>query len=105
MPEDIIPVPLPVPDGYDDFLRGLKDRIRTAQVRAALSVNREMVSLYWQIGRDILTRQQQHGWGDAVIRRLAADIQKAFPGVEGFSYRNLYRMRAFHSAYADEAEL
>lgn len=49
--------------GYDDFLRGLKGRIRTAQVKAALAVNRELVLLYWQIGRDILARQQEQGWG------------------------------------------
>ena len=90
------------PGGYDDFLTGLKDRIRTAQVRAALSVNRELVLLYWQIGRDITARQAEQGWGQAVIRRLAADLQNAFPGVEGFSPRNLERMRAFSLAYPDE---
>ena len=61
-----------IPKDYEQFLGELKDRIRTAQLRAAISVNRELVLLYWQIGRDILARQKQHGWGAKVIDRLAA---------------------------------
>jgi len=93
----------PVPSGYAAFLRDLKGRIQAAQVRAAFAVSRELILLYWNIGRDIAARQEQQGWGEAVIRRLSTDLQTAFPGVEGFSYRNLYRMRAFHRAYPDEA--
>ncbi len=62
--------------GYDDFLRELKTRISLAQLRAAISVNKELVLLYWQIGRDLLQRQQQQGWGAKVINRLAPDLQK-----------------------------
>lgn len=91
-------------DGYDDFLREIKGRIQAAQVRAAFAVSRELMALYWQIGRGLVTRQQQHGWGDGMVRTLADDLKAAFPGVEGFSYRNLYRMRAFHLAYPDEAD-
>jgi hypothetical protein len=61
--------------GYDDFLLELKTRISHAQLQAALAVNKELVLLYWQIGRDILQRQQQQGWGAKVINRLAADLQ------------------------------
>jgi predicted nuclease of restriction endonuclease-like (RecB) superfamily len=89
-------------EGYDDFLRDLKERIRNAQVRAALAVNRELVLLYWQIGRDILARQQQQGWGAKVIDRLAADLRQAFPEMQGFSPRNLKYMRAFAEAWPDE---
>ncbi|AUB35283.1 putative nuclease of restriction endonuclease-like [Nostoc flagelliforme CCNUN1] len=89
-------------DGYDDFLRELKERIRNAQVRAALSVNRELVLLYWQIGREIIIRQQQQGWGAKVIERLARDLKAAFPDIKGFSARNLKYMRAFAEAYPDE---
>ncbi len=89
-------------DGYDDFLRELKERIRNAQVRAALSVNRELVLLYWQIGREIIIRQQQQGWGAKVIERLARDLKAAFPDMKGFSARNLNYMRAFAEAYPDE---
>lgn len=72
-----------LPTGYDEFLRELKERIRSAQVRAALAVNRELVLLYWQIGREILSQQQQQGWGAKVINQLAKDLKKAFPPDEG----------------------
>jgi predicted nuclease of restriction endonuclease-like (RecB) superfamily len=89
-------------EGYEYFLVALKERIRHAQLQAILSVNRELILLYWQIGRDILNRQQQHGWGAKVIDRLAADLRRAFPDIKGFSSRNLKYMRAFASAYSDE---
>lgn len=88
--------------GYEEFLTELKTRISSAQLRAAVAVNKELVLLYWQIGRDILNRQQQQGWGAKVITRLAADLQKAFPEMKGFSLRNLKYMRAFAEAYPDE---
>lgn len=71
-------------------------------MRAALSVNRELVLLYWQLGQDILTRQRQQGWGAKVIDRLASDLQKEFPDMKGFSPRNLKYMRAFAEAYPNE---
>ncbi|KAM3114048.1 PDDEXK nuclease domain-containing protein [Phormidesmis sp. 146-33] len=89
--------------GYDHLLRKLKERIRTAQVRAALAVNRELVVLYWQIGREVLTRQQQQGWGAKVIDRLAKDLQREFPEMKGFSSRNLKYMRSFAETYPDES--
>jgi predicted nuclease of restriction endonuclease-like (RecB) superfamily len=92
-----------VPSGYNEFLRTLKDRIRKAQLRAALAVNREMVIFYWQLGQEILTRQEQRGWGAKVIDQLAKDLQKAFPEMKGFSPRNLKYMRSFAEAYPQEA--
>mgnify|MGYP002777029497 CR=1 FL=1 len=89
-------------DGCDDFFNSLKERIRNAQVRAALSVNCELVLLYWQIGNEILMRQQQQGWGAKVIEQLASDLRKAFPDMKGFSARNLKYMRAFALSYPDE---
>ncbi len=88
--------------GYDELLRDLKARIGQAQVRAALAVNSELVMLYWSIGRDILVRQQQQGWGAKVVDRLAADLRRAFPEMKGFSRTNLLYMRAFAEAYPDE---
>ncbi len=88
--------------GYDELLRDLKARIGQAQVRAALAINSELVLLYWSIGRDILMRQQQQGWGAKVVDRLAADLRRAFPEMKGFSPRNLKYMRAFAEAYKDE---
>jgi len=90
------------PKGYEAFLGELKERIRTAQLRASLAVNRELVLLYWQMGRDILARQKEHGWGAKVIDRLSQDLRREFPGVEGFSPRNLKYMRAFAQAWPDE---
>jgi len=89
------------PEGYADWLADLKSRIHTARQRATLAVNRELVLLYWHIGRDILARQEQAGWGSKVIERLAHDLSVAFPGMKGFSPRNLKYMRAFAHAWPD----
>jgi len=88
--------------GYEGFLRDLKQRIRTAQLKAAVAVNSELVRLYWSIGRDILLRQQTAGWGAKVIDRLSADLRREFPEMQGFSPRNLKYMRAFAEAWSDE---
>jgi len=90
------------PEGYADWLAELKTRIHSAQQRAALAVNRELVLLYWQIGRDILARQAKQGWGAKVIERLSQDLRAAFPRMQGFSPRNLKYMRAFAEAWPDE---
>lgn len=86
---------------YEAFLTDLKHRIRTAQVKAAIAVNHELILLYWQIGMDILTRQQQEGWGAKVVERLAKDLKREFPDIKGFSSRNLKYMRAFAETYPD----
>ena len=91
-----------LPAGYASFLDGLKARIRAAQVKAALAVNAELVLLYWRVGRDILARQEQKGWGARVIDRLSTDLHAAFPEMKGFSPRNLKYMRAFAEAWPDE---
>ena len=90
------------PKGYEAFLGELKERIKIAQLRASLAVNREMLLLYWRIGRDILARQQEHGWGAKVIDRLSQDLRRDLPGVEGFSPRNLKYMRSFAEAWPEE---
>jgi predicted nuclease of restriction endonuclease-like (RecB) superfamily len=89
-------------DDYKRLLTDLKERIQSAQMRAMVAVNRGMILLYWQLGREILTRQQEQGWGAKVIDRLAQDLQAAFPGTKGYSSRNLKYMRAFAEAYPDE---
>jgi predicted nuclease of restriction endonuclease-like (RecB) superfamily len=87
---------------YSTPLASLQERIRSAQTQAALSVNRELVLLYWQIGREILIQQDAQGWGARVIDRLSQDLSQAFPGMKGFSARNLKYMRAFAEAWPDE---
>ena len=85
--------------GYADFLDDLKDRIRQAQVKATLSVNCELILLYWEIGQRLDTVQKQYGWGTAVIPRLARDLRNELPEVKGFSERNIGRMLAFFREY------
>lgn len=91
--------------GYLDLLSLLKSRIRTAQVRAATAVNQELVLLYWTIGKEILLRQKQDGWGAGVIERLSKDLRSEFPDMQGLSPRNLGYMKAFAEAWPDQAIL
>ncbi len=91
-----------IPAGYVELLDEIKGRIRSAQIKAALSVNYELLVLYWSIGRDIVQRQRREGWGAKVIDRLAADLRSEFPDMSGLSRTNVYRMRAFYLAYATE---
>ncbi|NEO34574.1 MAG: DUF1016 domain-containing protein, partial [Symploca sp. SIO3C6] len=93
---------IPEEDKYTSFLTDLKARIRRSQLKAALSVNQELILLYWNIGRDLLERQQQEGWGRKIITRLAKDLKQEFPEVKGFSRSNLFYMRSFADAYPDE---
>ncbi len=89
-------------DDYQHWLTELKQRVERARQRAAASANRELVTLYWQIGHDILDRQRRQGWGAGVIDRLARDLKSAFPDMRGFSPRNLKYMRALAQAWPDE---
>lgn len=93
------------PKGYAELLAELKDRIRTAKVRAALAVNRELVQLYWQIGRDILAQQKKAGWGAKVIQQLADDLRREFPDMKGLSRTNLLYMRKLAEEWPDESNV
>ena len=97
MSEDLI-----ISEDYADFLQSLKSRIATAQTKAALAVNRELVLLYWNIGREILERQEKQGWGAKVVDQLSRDLRSAFPEMKGFSRTNLLYMRRFAETYPDE---
>jgi predicted nuclease of restriction endonuclease-like (RecB) superfamily len=90
------------PEGYSDWLAELKVKIHNAQQRATLAVNHELILLYWQIGRDILNRQAEQGWGAKVIERLAHDLRNLFPNMKGFSRTNLLYMRSFAESWSDE---
>jgi len=93
-----------LPDNYPEFLRQLKARIQARQTRAILAVNQELITLYWEIGQQIVERQEKAGWGDAVITQLERDLKKEMPDLEGFSRRNLYRMRLLYLTYRDQGE-
>lgn len=92
-----------LPEGYHAWLAELKARIRETRLRASFAVNVELIGLYWRIGRDILERQEQHGWGARVVDRLAADLRSEFKEMRGFSRANLLYMRAFAEAWPDPA--
>jgi DUF1016 N-terminal domain len=68
-----------LPDNYAALLGDLKSRIAAARLKAALAVNSELILLYWQIGRDILERQRDEGWGAKVVERLGTDLRQARP--------------------------
>lgn len=93
-----------LPDDYPKFLRDLKAKIQARQTRAILAVSQELISLYWEIGQQIVERQETAGWGDSVITQLERDLKREMPDLEGFSRRNLYRMRAFYLSYREQGE-
>lgn len=84
---------------YASMLMKLKKNIRESQLRAAIAVNKELIRLYWTIGKSIIEKQEVSGWGTKFIEKLAKDLQNEFPGVEGFSRTNVFRMRAFYKEY------
>ena len=100
----MFPVPPPAsdtPGDYASWLAGLKVRIRQERLRVVLASNAVMVLLYWDIGRSILDKQADQGWGSRVIDRLAGDLREAFPEMKGFSPRNLKYMRTFATTWPD----
>lgn len=88
-----------LPPDYPAFLHDIKARIHTAQVKATLAANRELILLYWDIGRAIAERQDRAGWGAGVIPRLARDLRNELSEVKGFSERNLKLMAQFYEEY------
>lgn len=84
---------------YKDWLQFLKGRIQQSQIKAAIQVNSELLSLYWQMGKDIVEKQAQAKWGDGFLQTLSADLSKMFPTMKGFSYRNLKSMRQWYLFY------
>ena len=91
---------IPSPD-YTAWLGEVKSRIQSARISAARSVNRDLILLYWDIGRGIVEKQEELGWGESVIERLSGDLRRAFPETRGFSPRNLRDMKRLFSAYAN----
>ena len=96
------PALFPEDENYFALINGLKQRIRGAQLKAALAVNQELIMLYWHIGQEIMERQLSQGWGSKVIDRISKDLRREFPEMKGFSPRNLHYMRALAEAYPDE---
>jgi predicted nuclease of restriction endonuclease-like (RecB) superfamily len=94
-----------IPSGYPGFLSIIKERIAQARIRASLSVNRELIKLYWYIGKMIVERQEREGWGKSIVERLAIDLQREFPDMQGFSSGNIWRMRALYVSYFEQSQI
>lgn len=92
-----------LPEWYPLLLSSISDRISQGQRKAALAANQELINTYWHIGRDILDRQSQQGWGTKVIDRLSADLRDRYPDVKGFSPRNLKYIRSLADVWAADA--
>lgn len=92
----------PVAPDYARFITDLKERIQSARLAAARAVNRELILLYWDIGRAIVEKQKVLGWGDSIVEQLARDLQAAFPATKGFSSFNLWRMRQLFLEHSSE---
>jgi len=90
---------------YKVLLGEIKERIRSAQYEALKAVNKELVSLYWDIGRIITERQKGETWGKSIVEKLAKDLQTEFPGIKGFSVRNIWYMRNFYLSYSANKKL
>ena len=90
---------------YKKFLIEIKERIHKAQYDALKAVNKELINLYWDIGKSIVVKQDELGWGKAIVETLAKDLQKEFPGIQGFSARNLWNMRTFYLTYNEDKKL
>lgn len=89
---------------YEALLTELKVKIKTAQVKAVLAVNSELIKLYWEIGKSIAEKQKISGRGDAIVEKIAVDVRKEFPTIKGFSRSNIFSMRQFYLAYKSEGE-
>lgn len=90
---------------YGNLLIEIKQRIRSAQYEALRAVNKELIALYWDIGQLIVTRQQGESWGKSIVEQLAKDLQAEFPGMSGFSVRNIWNMRSFYVTYSQKQKL
>ena len=90
---------------YKVFLQEIKQRVYSAQYDALKAVNKELIALYWDIGKMIIDRQKKEGWGKAVVEKLASDLQKEFIGMRGFSVQNLWYMRQFYMEYRGSQKL
>ena len=90
---------------YKNWLDEMKSRIKNSQIKAALSVNKELIALYWDLGKQISAKQQKNGWGSQVVNQLSRDLCNEFTGSTGFSRSNLYAMRQFYEIFTSYSEI
>jgi len=92
------------PQQYYKWLETIKQKIKSAQLRAAVSVNTQLMELYWELAKEIVEKQKEASWGDAILTQLATDLKLSFPDIRGFSRRNLYAIRQWHLFYSPVSE-
>ena len=90
---------------YKDLIKEIKTLIYRRQYEAMKAVNKELINLYWEIGKEIHNQQKERGWGKSIVEILAKELQLEFPGVKGFSAANLWRMRNFYLNYCEHEKL
>jgi len=90
---------------YQAFFEEIKEAIGRSQYEALKQVNKELINLYWSIGKMIVDRQDKYGWGKSVVKSLSLDLQKEYPGVQGYSVQNLWYMRQFYTEYKESEKL
>ena len=89
---------------YKEWLEQLKAKIQSAQLKASIAVNSQLLQLYWDLGKEIVQKQSQATWGDAVLEQLSLDLRLSFPTIKGFSKRNLYAIRQWYLFYSQQFE-
>ena len=87
------------------FVKEIKEKILKAQYNALKAVNKELIALYYDIGKNIFEKQQKFGWGKSIVKELSLELQKEFVGIKGFSVQNLWNMRQFYIEYKDDEKL
>jgi predicted nuclease of restriction endonuclease-like (RecB) superfamily len=90
---------------FKDFVTDIKNKILSSQYEALKKVNQELIALYWDIGKDIVSKQEAYGWGKSVVKNLSQELQKEFVGMRGFSVQNLWNMRQFYLEYYQNTKL
>ena len=85
---------------YIHFLQGIKERLKAAQIRAALAVNKELIRFYWELGNELINKQKTYKWGEQFLDQFSRDMRNVFPEMQGFSKRNLEHMRRFATLYS-----
>jgi len=97
---------LPTQDqNFTTFVKEIKIKILSSQYEALKAVNKELINLYWEIGKNIVQKQEQYGWGKSVVQNLSDELQKEFVGMKGFSIQNLWNMRQFYLEYYQNEKL
>ncbi|MGZ8556382.1 MAG: DUF1016 N-terminal domain-containing protein, partial [Sulfuricurvum sp.] len=92
-------------DNFNHFLIEIKEKILSSQYTALKAVNKELINLYWEIGKSIIAKQEAFGWGKSIVQNLSDELQKEFVGMKGFSERNLWNMRNFYLEYKSNEKL